>query len=272
MSADLDRELEHYGRWLQERQSAITGPEVRSGTDDRYPVVARLEVDVDQADRSQRRSPSILAVAAAAVLVAGVAGGAWLGLSRSTTRSNDEPQLPSAPAVSTPPAESVARWCDQLLADATAFAPDEGVFAAWHEGTSFPPPVWTESEQIVIRDDDWVLSCVPDSSTPPNRIGLSQLGPRTNPAPPADDRVVVEMQYYYESDQAAASGPAGISVVGRVGSEVAAVELEFDDGSILRGVIVDGWFRILGDLPAVSRPSSEHLTWTLHDGSERSAS
>lgn len=67
------------------------------------------------------------------------------------------------------------------------------------------------------------------------------------------------------------NGPGTVLSVGRLGSNVVAVEIELEDGTVATAGIADGWFAV--EIPVAKGVSIEphRYNWTLDDSTERSA-
>jgi hypothetical protein len=118
---------------------------------------------------------------------------------------------------------------------------------------------------LVIGESSFIV-CQVDHRSPlqadPNVYRLPVLGPED------DGVLVVDRTSSTGTDPT--HGPGWVRLIGRSGSDVVDVELEWTDGTIVPGHVQHGWFFIEGAIPPGVPDSDERLHWTVTNGDQHS--
>ena len=212
-----------------------------------------------------------LSAAAAAGMVAGA------GLMAVADRDTDTADVPTAstgPAVEADPTlDALAQACAADIAQQMAAFPYEireslpalpnaDTATVLLFDTQAAPP---HQQLLVVGEASYIVCEVGRSSAVAADVNVYQIPAL---APENDGVLVTDRTSWTGADPL--HGPGWARVIGRVGSQVDAIDLEWTDGTIVSGQIQRGWFVIEGPIPPGVLDSDERLRWTA-DGVRQSS-
>ena len=221
--------------------------------------------------RRQRHAVSLAAVGIIAVLAA--AGIVALSQRDGPLRQLDDTATVGSDTVSTDLAAVVQDGCRQQIADMRA---SSGM------GSGQPPPpdpstatllrfATGRGDVVLVVGEDSFYVCSLDAATGRASVLDNDFNVMQFPAaaaPTADGVQVADRTSWTGEDPL--HGPGWVRLIGRVGSDVVSVELEFPDRSTVPGEIHDGWFVLLGDFGAGVADGQERVNSTNAKGQTQS--
>lgn len=249
---------------------------------------------VGRRDAGQRR---IVATAAAGVLIVVAAVAGWAVGRRHESTPSDAPSIAtpaptSAPSTPTPrsaptptatefPADtSPVALCEADLAGLLRRygglpGIDYSPLAQSHEVITLPLPEDPATTQVLLVNSTLMARCViaPFDPTLPNTLvnrvregaSVTEVDDGSARPPERDGVVVVSVG----STTPASTDPdevASSSIVGRVGPDVAHVDVAYPDGTRRQAALASGWFAVSASVPASTPLNEARLEWRLRDG------
>ena len=261
---EIDQALDaHLRRTLREVAATVTDREVGDN-------VVRLVTTAAPSGRHGRWAR--LGAAAAAGVVAGA------GLMAVADRDPDEVAVPSATTVAVavgpdPSLGDLARTCADNIAGQTAQFPVDvrDSLPSLPEADLATTLLFdTQAEQahhqlLVIGESSFIVCQVNQRSALQADVNVYRLPVLM---PQNDGVFVVDRTSMTGADST--HGPGWVRIIGRVGSDVAEIQLEWTDGAIVSGQVQHGWFVVEGPIPYGVLDSDERLRWTLTNGDRQS--